>query len=58
MSNIVCRNKKSIDATIEKTEASNNKLVETLTKKIKGAYFVASCGMGFAVIELIIMLLR
>ena len=58
LSNIVCRNKKSIDATIERTEASNNKLVETLTKKIKGAYFVASCGMGFAVIELIIMLLR
>lgn len=54
---IVQMNKKNTDSAIASINEKNNIAVQMLTKKIKYAYLLAGGALGFAIIELIVILL-
>lgn len=52
------KNKKEVNDNIEEAVQEVNVAIETLTRKIKYVYWIAGGSVGFAIIELILLLMR
>lgn len=52
------KNKDEVDKNIADAVQTANAAVESLTKKVKYAYWIAGCTAGFAIIELILILMK
>lgn len=55
---LIQKNKENVDGKILNIIHTNNANIESLTKKIKYAYWIAGGSAGLAIIELILLLVK
>lgn len=55
---IIQKNKDEVNKNIEEAVDTTNAAVESLTNKVKYAYWIAGCSAGLAIIELILLLMK